>query len=321
MRRRQMPILLAAAGASAAVAQTPEDAILAGALRDFAALPGETAALVEATGPKGRIRLAHRDAAPIFVGSCLKTFILGACLQEMEAGRLTLDEPWPVDDEVRSLVSPVLGTLSGTASARTALEAMIAHSDNTATDMALRRIGVARVRRLVSEMGLTATRLPDSTRVMFSTLAGAPPGTDLGWAGLRTAMAGRPASPLLPPVNPHQTMVSTASDLCRWYDRALGGEVFAQPATLAEFRRISAGADAMPRVAPPDVMAYGKGGSIDWNGMQAIAVAGQMVAGPVRASFFWGANWPGEADGVPAVLRQLAASSQAALGHVAALLG
>ena len=320
MRRRHMPILLAAAPMSAALAQPADDATVAEAVRAVAALPGETALLVEAIGPKGRLRAAHRETAPIFVGSCLKTFILGAWLQEVEAGRQSLDEPLAVDDALRSLVSPVLGGLSGIAPARTVLEAMIAHSDNTATDIAMHRIGAPRVRRLIAEMGLTATRLPDSTRIMFSTLVGAPPGTDLGWAGVRAALESTPKDRLRPPINPYQTMVSTAAELCTWYGRALGGGVFAQPASLAEFKRISAMANAMPLITPPDVMAYGKGGSIDWNGTQAVAVAGQMVAGPVRATFFWGANWPGEADSVPPVLDRLADSSRAVLGRAIATL-
>ncbi|MBR0648929.1 hypothetical protein GXW78_04595 [Roseomonas terrae] len=321
MQRRRLPLLLAAGPVAGAVAQPATDAALDEAVRRFAGLPGDTAALIDATGPKGRLRAAHRETAPVFVGSCLKTFILGAWLQEVEAGRLSLDEPLPVNDEVRSLVSPVLGGLTGTASARTALEAMISHSDNTATDMALRRIGAPRVRRLIAEMGLAgSTRLPDSTRIMFSTLAGAPPGTDLGWARVQALAEGQATGPMLPVINPHETMVSTAQDLCTWYGRALGGEVFAQPSSLAEFKRISSWADAMPRVAPADIMAYGKGGSIDWNGTQAIAVAGQMIAGPVRATFFWGANWPGEADSAPPVAERLAATLRAALARTIAAL-
>jgi len=320
MRRRALPALLAAAPLSGALAQTAADGVVTDAVSRFASLPGETAMLVEAVGPKGRIRAAHRETAPVFVGSCLKTFILGAWLQEVEAGRQSLDEPLAVDDALRSLVSPVLGGLSGTTSARTVLEAMITHSDNTATDIAIHRIGAPRVRRLIAEMGLSATRLPDSTRIMFSTLVGAPPGTDLGWDGASHAIERTPKERLLPPINPHQTMVSTAAELCTWYARALGGGVFAQPASLAEFKRISAMANAMPLITPPDVMAYGKGGSIDWNGSQAVAVAGQMVAGPVRATFFWGVNWPGEADSVPPVLERVAESSRAVLGRAIATL-
>lgn len=321
MRRRDMPILLAAAplAAAGAQAQAMSDPQVEALVRRFAALPGETAVLLDASGPKGRIRVAHRDTAPIFVGSCLKTFILGAWLQEVEAGRLQLDEQLAVDDSLRSLVSPVLGGLTGTASAQVALEAMITHSDNTATDIALHRVGAARVRRLIAEMGLTQTRLCESTRIMFSTLAGAPPGTDLGWAGVQAALE-HPPGPKRTPNNPYQTMVSTAAELCAWYERALSGGVFAEASSLAEFQRISAMANAMPLVAPPHVMAYGKGGSIDWDGNQALAVAGQMVDGPVRATFFWGANWPGPGSSAGAVIETLRATLTPALARVSARL-
>ncbi|MBR0680709.1 serine hydrolase [Roseomonas eburnea] len=319
MRRRHLPLLLALGPAPAALAQ-PAIAEIDDLVRAFAALPGETAVLLRASGPRGSLQAAHRASAPIFVGSCLKTFILGAWLQEVEAGRLSLDEPLAVNDEHRSLISPVLGGLTGTAPARTVLEAMIAHSDNTATDIALHRIGAARVRALIAGMGLAGTRLPDSTRILFSTLAGAAPGTDLGWAAMGRIADGHPVGTPLAPINPHQTMVSTALDLCTWYERVLAGQVFGEASSLAEFKRISAMADAMPRIAPPDVIAYGKGGSIDWNDSQAIAVAGQMVAGPVRATFFWGANWSGPGDRMREVSDRLVASIRPALGRAASAL-
>lgn len=319
MRRRHLPALLAS---TPALAQGPamEDAALAEAVRIAAALPGDSAVLIEASGPKGSLRAGHRVDAPIFVGSCVKTFILAAWLLEVEAGRLSLSEALRVDDTLRAPVSPVLGGLTGTMAARPVLEAMIAHSDNTATDIALHRVGVEKVRALIGRMGLAGTRVPESTRIMVSTLAGAPPGEDLGWAGIQRLIAG-PAMPGQRPVlNPYQTMASTAQDMCRWYAAVLAGQIFASAAGLAEFKRISTMADAMPLVAPPDVMAYGKGGSIDWNGVQALAVAGQMVDGPVRANFFWGANWPGEPDSVPPVLERLTASIRAALARAIAVL-
>ena len=121
--------------------------------------------------------------AELFVGSCFKTFVLAAYLQEVEAGRLDESEQLAVDDSVRSLVSPVLQNLTGTTQARCALEAMIAHSDNTATDVAMKRVTPARVRQFISDAGLTKARIPDSTRRIFSYIAGAPQGEDLGLEG------------------------------------------------------------------------------------------------------------------------------------------
>ncbi len=314
MRRRHVPALLAATAAPAALAQgLVTDAALDDAVRDLVALPGETALLLEATSPKGRLRQAHRDAAPIFVGSATKTFILGAWLRAVEAGRLSLTETLAVDDAVRSPASPVLGGLTGTASAQVVLEAMIAHSDNTATDIALHRVGPGTVRALIAERGLSATRIPDSTRIMFSTMGGAPPGTDLGWAATRAIAENGPTLPPRPAINEYQTMVSTGRDMVAWYAAVLEGKVFAQPGTLDVFKRIQMMADAMPRLAPPDVIAYGKGGSISWGNFQALALAGRMVAGAVTADFFFAVNWPGDDSTAGPMIERL-------LGPVHALL-
>ncbi|GGJ01311.1 serine hydrolase [Neoroseomonas lacus] len=296
MQRRHLPVALAATTiAPAALAQTVvNDASLNVAAFALTALPGETSLLFEAEGPKGRIRVAHREAAPIFVGSVVKTFILAAYLLAVEQGRLSLTEQLPVNDDVRSPVSPVLGNLTGTASAVVALEAMITHSDNTGTDMALRRVGPDVVRSLIASRQLAGTRIPDSTRIMVSALAGAPPGTDLGWAGIQALDNGAPMPSPRKPLNDVSTMASTGQDMVAWYDYVLSGRLFAKPETLATFKRIQSMATSMPEIAPPDIIAYGKGGSITWVDSQALAAAGQMVAGPVRATFSFGVNWTGD---------------------------
>lgn len=301
MHRRALPAAFAAIATPASAQASLSDAALDEAARSLTGLPGQTALLLEAEGPKGRIRLAHREAAPVFVGSVVKTFILAAYLKAVEEGRLSLEEALPVDDDVRSPVSPVFGALTGTAPAVVALEAMITHSDNTATDMAIRRVTPAAVRALIAARGLAGTRIPDSTRIMVSALAGAPPGVDLGWAGIQALDRGAPMPSPRTPINEVSTMISTGQDMVAWYDFVLAGRYFAKPETLATFKRIQSMATAMPQVAPPDVIAYGKGGSITWEQAQAMAVAGQMVAGPVRATFFQGVNWTGDAASMPRV--------------------
>ncbi len=317
MRRRPLlPIALASLASAAGAQSLPTDPGLAEAVRAFAALGDDTACLIEATSPRGQLRVAHREDAPLFVGSCIKTFILAAWLQEVEAGRLSLDERLAVDDGARSPVSPVLGELTGTASARTVLEAMIAHSDNTATDIAIRRVGAARVREVIAKAGLAQTRIPESTRVMIATLLGEPPGQDMAWPAISAALDNMSGRTLRPVVNPYQTMVSTGRDLVAWYEAALRGRYFTTAASLAEFKRIQSMATAMPQLAPTDVMAYGKGGSISWNGQQALAVGGQMVAGPVRATFYFAINWAGDDDSMAPMAQRVVALSKAAMARV-----
>src|SRR5690349_16163657 len=83
---------------------------------------------------------------------------------DVEAGRLSETEQLTIDDAVRSVGGGVFEHLTGTTAARNILEAMIAHSDNTATDIALARVGPDKVRAFIAEAGLTQARIPDSTR-------------------------------------------------------------------------------------------------------------------------------------------------------------
>jgi beta-lactamase class A len=290
------------------------------ALRDFTLLaPGHAAAQVTLRRPQGRTTHgAGPVEQPLFVGSAVKTFILAQYLRDVEAGTLSEDTPMTVGPEVWSPGSPVFIHLQGTTPARSILEAMIAHSDNSATDAALAATGPGAVRRLIAEAQLPHTRIPDSTRKLFSYLAGAPDGVDLGWAGMeklaRGDMPGKPRSPL----NDRQTMLSTADELCRWYEQVLAGRYFKQHATLLEFKRISAMADAMPMMAPEDVMAYGKGGSIDWEDFHCFCGAGQMVQAGQQTSFCFIVNWTGKDDTVPKMLDAFKRHSRRCLSLAAA---
>jgi beta-lactamase class A len=187
----------------------------------------------------------------------------------------------------------VFGELSGTTQARSVLEAMIAHSDNTATDVAMKRVGADRVRKFIADAGLTKARIPDSTRRFFSYVAGAPRGEDMGWKAVDALLhADKPdAAKYRPALNDVETMAVPASEFVAYYRRALTGAYFTKPETLTEFKRIQSMADAIAHVVPADTPAYMKGGSIDWNGFHCMAVAGQMIVQgtPVTSAFIL--NW------------------------------
>jgi beta-lactamase class A len=85
-----------------------------------------------------------------------------------------------VNDRVRTSDSAVLLSLTGTTPARSILEALITHSDDTATDIALLHVGPNRVRSFIAAARLRATLIPDSTRRFFSHNVGAPLGVDIG---------------------------------------------------------------------------------------------------------------------------------------------
>jgi beta-lactamase class A len=303
VRRREFLAGFSLTAATQVVAQErqPELRRVQAAVGSFAKLPVTTSCFIAAEHPTTPWTVGHDPGARLFVGSAVKTFILATYLREIEGGRLTLDQQLAINDDVRSPSSPVFMKLTGTTEARSVLEAMIAHSDNTATDAALKAVGPERVRGLVREAGLSATHLPDSTRRMVSYLAGAPEGVDFGWEGIERMANGQFAGSPRSPMNDHQTMLSTAEEMVRWYQRALKGEFFRKPETLLEFKRIQAMADSLWHVVPADTLAYGKGGSIDWQDFHCFALSGQMIVRGVPLTFCFTINWTGPADGVASV--------------------
>lgn len=298
MHRRQfMRLAGLVAGSSigvsvtAAAAADSGDAVPPGLLDGFLGLPGSKGVQIDVDDPRHAWQAGHAADAPLFCGSCFKTFVLATYLQEVEAGRLSESEQLPIDDRVRSIGGGVFDHLSGTASARTVLEAMIAHSDNTATDAAMRRVGVDNVRAFVSKAKLVRARVPDSTRRFFSYLAGYPVGVDMGWAGIEDMAAGKTSGAPREAINDEQTMVCPAAEFVSYYKRALAGEFFQSKETLIEFKRILAMADAIAGAIPADTPAYLKGGSIDWAGFHCMATAGQMIVGNTPVTFCLNLNW------------------------------
>lgn len=288
-------------------------------LREFGSLSPTAAASISIQSERGgRQRYEHNAGVPLFVGSAVKTFILAQYLKEVEAGRLAEDTQVEIGPRVWSPGSPVFIGLQGSTTAKSVLEAMIAHSDNTATDAAMNVVGADNVRKLIKRAGLNETRIPDSTRKLFSYLAGAPSGTDIGWSGIQDMQKGKNFGPSRAPINPDQTMLSTAGEMTRWYEQVLAGNIFEKPQTLAEFKRISAMADAMPMMVPADTMAYGKGGSIDWEDFHCFCVAGQMVQPAQRSSFCFIVNWKGPDDSVAGMFKEFKERGRRLLHEVAA---
>lgn len=268
------------------------------ALARFAALPATASCLVDVGVPGAAWKLAHDAERHLFIGSAIKTFILAQYLRDVETGRLSEDTPVSVDDAVRTPGSPVLLHMAGTLPARSALEAMITHSDNIGTDIALAAATPARVRALIAQAGLRQTQIPDSTRRFFSWIAGAPEGVDLGWDGMqRIADGWYPGTPR-PPLNDEQTLASTSAEMVRWYRDALAGAYFTSADTLREFKRIQAMADALSQVVPDGIAAWGKGGSVDWEGFHCFCLPGQMRVYEVPVTFCFTINWSGPDDGV-----------------------
>ncbi len=264
-------------------------------LRWFKSFPGTTSYRIDIDDHN---LVSDSAATQLFVASAIKTFILCQYLRDVDSGGLSEDEQLPVNDSVRTDGSSVFEALTGTTPARSILEAMITHSDNTATDIALLRVGPDRVRSFIAAQGLGATLIPDSTRRFFSYNVGAPLGVDIGWSGVQQVLAsGRALGPPHRPLNDKETLASSADDLVSYYKRALAGRFFTKAATLAEFKRINL-ANAF---FPDDTVGYGKGGSGNWVAdsmvvadFHALSYAGQMVVNATPVTFCFVVNWTSE---------------------------
>jgi beta-lactamase class A len=208
--------------------------------------------------------------------------------------------------------------LIGKVSHRTALEAMIIHSDNTGTDMCLKQAGPDNVRAFIAANGYTKSLIPNSTRVFFGYLLGAPDYLTFTWDEVQAA-ANEPF--VNPPLNQVQTLASSADDLVAFYAKGLQGGFFTQPQSLAEFRRILSLGDVISLVPfPLGGSAFAKGGSIDVVGFHALCVAGGMVFVDRWVYFCFTINWDSPAETDPATAAAFAAYVRQTLDGVKSML-
>jgi beta-lactamase class A len=282
----------------------------------FEKLPGTVGLRIDAppaNGDRG-LRIRHNAGRQMFVGSAIKTFALCESMLQSDspdvtakiaARQLALNASvWNADSQ--SFNPP---NLKGKVSERTALEAMICHSDNTATDMIFKHVGVANIRKLITSLGLKQTMVPDSTRIFFGYILGAKDYKHYTWKDL-TESDGKFVKP---PLNQVETLASSADDFVSYYSRALRGKLFKHPQTLSQFREVLTMGDAIWLLPLPlGVSAFVKGGSIDTPGFHAVCVPGGMLFENRWVFFSITLNWdsPLETD-TKTVNAFLAAGSRA----------
>ena len=331
-RRRTLAVLAATASTLAgpfrpSFARAADDSSggnggLTAALQAYRALPGTKSYLIH-VGPSGSLsRVAYRPSLSLFTASAYKTFVLGQYLRDVEAGLLSEDEQLAIDDSVRTIGSPVFQNLAGRTQASLVLDAMIAYSDNTATDLATEKVGADRVRALIVELGLSSIRIAASTRRLFSYLFGAPAGVDLGWPGVLNAVQNSLAI-VQPPLNDVITLAGSAHDFVSWYEQALQGTVFSKPETLRAFKRFQSESVQIPLTMPPDTPAYAKGGelpALPGSTFNAKSFAGQMIVNngekQMPVTFCFIVNWDGPVEDFVAVEAEFFAAIQGILAVI-----
>jgi len=267
----------------------------------FKSLPGDVAIKIYAPAVNGwpEFLVESNASKQMFVGSAIKTFILCETLRQADSPKVVQilkTKQLSLDASVWSFDSAMFNppNLIGKVTHRTALEAMIMHSDNTGTDMSIKEAGPDKVREFIASSGLKNTMIPDSTRSLFGYMLGATDPKAFSWQDLGAAAN---ASLVNSPLNKVETMASTPDDFVSYYSRALQGEFFKNKETLNEFRRILSIGDAIWLLPLPiGVSAFCKGGSIDVVGFHAVCAPGGMFFDGRWVYFCLAFNWYAKAE-------------------------
>lgn len=308
---------------------TAQDGLSVEVIQLFDALPGTKALSFWAPPDAGRAAwsASYQSDRQLVIASAFKPFVLAEYLRQAEesldptasapfAAQLhaRLQEELTLDERVFTLGSPILNppNLTGKVTTRTAIEAMILESDDTATDMLLARVGPERVRGLIADLGLRQTRIPDSTRQYVGYVFGDPDWRTLTWERLLPLAQNTPYPPRLA-LNDEITMASTADELVAFYSRLLLGELFRYPETLVVFRTMLSLKDEIAQILPLGVNTFLKGGSLDAFSDHVLAAAGGMYVAQRWVYFAVILNWSDAEGGTVASVGPAFAS----VGHTA----
>jgi beta-lactamase class A len=274
----------------------------------FSDLPDRKAVKIWApateNSPEFLVRLnSHQQ---MFVASTLKSVILCERLRQLDSPlveKKIAEHELALNKSVWSPGSTIFNPpdLSGLVTEQTAMEAMMVHSDNTATDMVLKATGVERVRKFIASIGLKKTMIPDSTRVFAGYLAGASNYKTITWAELISIPPGPLARPFL---NDVETLASSPDDLVSFFSRALQGRFFSHRETLFQFRRILMLGDVNYLVPfPLGLSVFGKAGYADLPGAHARSIAGAVYFPNRWVYFSMVMNWDAEEEDDPETVK------------------
>ncbi len=118
--------------------------------------------------PSGR-EIAIRADEPMNALSVIKIPIMVLAYRDADAGTLELDERYQIQPEDMRRGSGLLQSFSPgiEPTYRDIITQMIITSDNTATDVVIKRLGLERVNTMLAEMGFDQTRLRATTGELF----------------------------------------------------------------------------------------------------------------------------------------------------------
>ena len=121
--------------------------------------------------PSGR-EIAIRADEPMNALSVIKIPILVLAYRDADAGALDLDERYRIQPEDMRRGSGLLQSFAPgiEPTYRDIITQMIITSDNTATDLVIKRLGLERVNTMLAELGFEQTRLRATTGELFRTV-------------------------------------------------------------------------------------------------------------------------------------------------------
>lgn len=140
-------------------------------------------AAIDASGAEMGVAILHIESgAEINIGadesypmaSVLKIPVLCEAFHQIDAGNFTLDERFELTYPEKNIGSGILTYLQDglQPSLRDLLTVMIIISDNTATDMVMRRLGVAKIDRFMQELGVGNIHMAMDIRGIFDDMMG-----------------------------------------------------------------------------------------------------------------------------------------------------
>jgi hypothetical protein len=220
--------------------------------------------------------------AQVFCASTFKGYVLAQCVRAIEAKLLRLDDQLTITDDNKSPGGHYWNYVPGTeVSVGQAMNEMIHHSDNTATDMLLAKVTPRAVRDLLARHSIGDVNIPDSTRAFVIECFGL--GPDRGAATTREiAECIKSGTVKHSPYTAGQRMASPAASLRLFYGSTALSTAgwFETPAGRDLFQHVLATTPAgmllMAGTPNADVVFF-KGGSLDLQPYNVAAGAGRMV--------------------------------------------
>ena len=262
----------------------------------------------------------YLDADESFpMASVLKIPVLVDAARQMDAGKFTLDDRWPLTVDEKNLGSGVLTFFDDNLlpTVRDLLTLMIIISDNTATDMVINRLGKEKIVASMRALGLQNIHLPLTIRQIFESIL---PSADPMQDPYERALA---AKDFTPPENAAgfskgpDNNVSTPRDMTKLLELIYTGHAASREATdeiLLILLKQTLN-DRLPRFLPPGTRVAHKTGTLGGirNDAGIIYVDDEQH---VAVTVF--SEWDSDAvEGDVAAERQRMSDIDSAFGHIA----